>query len=105
MKLEHIDNLSKWKKSWCNIWSRKISHRLRNYEREIYERSLKKWYLEVDFKDRVNLQNLWEKVSQAKWWDNIIFIKDKEQTKIIKNWSIIFIGTLSEWKNFIKNNY
>jgi hypothetical protein len=34
-----------------------------------------------------------------------MFFKEKEQSKIIKNWSVIFTGTLSEWKEFIKNYY
>lgn len=84
MKLEHIDNLTKWKKSWSNIWSRSISHRLRNYERKKYEIALKNKYLQINIKDRENLLNIWQKVCLLKWWDNLVLLKNWEERILYK---------------------
>jgi len=40
IKIEHIDNLSKWKKSGNNIGSRAIWHHLYAFERWKYERAV-----------------------------------------------------------------
>jgi hypothetical protein len=42
IKLEHIDALSKGKKSGIRLGSRAVPHHLYAYEREEYERSLKR---------------------------------------------------------------
>ena len=76
IKLEHIDKLRKWKKSWAKIGSRGIPHHLYKYEEEKYERSLKYKYLEITTKDRENLKNIWHKVCIAKWWKNYTLIKN-----------------------------
>ncbi len=102
IKLEHIDNLSKWKKSWSNIGSRSISHRLRNYERIKYELAIKNNYLEIDIKDRLNLINLWEKICFLKKIDNIVLYKNMFDTKIMKNWEVIFFWDLNSAKSKIK---
>jgi len=62
IEMEHIDRLSRGKKSGINIGSRAVGHHLFKFEREIYERSLKKKYLEIDARSRGNLVNLWDKV-------------------------------------------
>ncbi len=108
MKLEHIDNLSKWKKSGKNIWSRKVSHRLRNYERIKYELALKNDFLEIDISDRINLLNLWEKVCFVKKMDTIVLLKSFDKSKIFYNKKVIFEGDLKLaklkakelWKHF-----
>lgn len=102
MKIEHIDNLSKWKKSWANIWSRKTSHRLRNYERVKYELALKNKYLEVDNKDRNNLINLWDKVCEAKKYKKLILHKLWEKWVIKQDNKTIFSWYLKEAKKIIK---
>ena len=81
IKLEHIDNLRRGKKSWSKIGSRWVPHHLYTYEEVKYERALKYKYLEITLKDRVNLKNIWQKVCIAKWWENYTLIKDSE------NWS------------------
>lgn len=102
MKIEHIDNLSRWKKSWSNIWSRLTPHRLKNYEKIKYELALKNNYLEIDVKDRVNLLNLWEKVCMIKKIDNIVLHKNILDWKILKNWKIVFFWNIKEAKLKIK---
>ena len=79
IKLEHIDNLRRWKKSGAKIGSRWTPHHLYKYEEIQYERALKNQYLEVTRKERVNLQNLWQKVCQAKKRKTYVLIKDTEK--------------------------
>lgn len=99
MKLEHIDNLTRWKKSWINIWSRSISHRLRPYEREKYNLALKNKYLQIDSKDRENLLNIWYKVCDFKWWNNIVFLKNNDKWIILKDDIIVYESNLDDAKN------
>lgn len=66
IKLEHIDNLRRGKKSGAKIGSRGTPHHLYKYEEEKYKRALKYKFLEITSKDRVNLKNLWQKVCMAK---------------------------------------
>jgi len=68
IKLEHIDNLRRGKKSWARIGSGAVPHHLYKYEEEKYRRAMKNKYLEITTQDRVNLENLWEKVCIAKKW-------------------------------------
>lgn len=94
IKLEHIDNLRKWKKSWAKNGSRWVPHHLYKYEEEKYKRALKYKYLEITKKDRVNLQNLWQKVCLAKSWENYTLIKDVDswtakillQDRVLEAW-------------------
>ena len=79
IKLEHIDNLRRGKRSGAKIGSRWTPHHLYKYEEVQYERALKNKYLEVTTKERANLQNLWQKVCIAKSWKNYVLIKDTEQ--------------------------
>jgi len=76
IKLEHIDNLRRGKKSGSKIWSRWIPHHLYKYEEAKYVRALKYKYLEITTKDRLNLKNIWQKVCLAKWWDNYTLEKN-----------------------------
>ena len=75
IKLEHIDNLSRWKKSWARIGSRTIAHHLFAHEQIHYEQALRQKYLEITDKHRVNLANLWYQVCQVQGWKNYILIK------------------------------
>jgi len=103
MKLEHIKLLSKWKKSWIKIGSRAIPHRLKPYEREKYDVALKKWFLEIEEKQRDNLINIWTKTCEVKWIDNILLIKDLPLAIVEKNWNTEFKWTLNEAREFIKS--
>ena len=78
IKLEHIDNLRRWKRSGSQIGSRWVPHHLYQYEEVKYQQALKYKYLETTQKDRVNLLNLWQKVCLAKWWKNYTLIKNTE---------------------------
>lgn len=42
IKIEHIDALSKGKKSGIKIGSRAVPHHLYNYEREEYDQAIKR---------------------------------------------------------------
>lgn len=105
IKLEHIDNLSRGKKSWANIGSRLTPHHLYKYEQEKYQRALKYKYLEITTKDRINLKNIWDKVCQAQKWENYILIKDAQtgQAEVYKNNSQMFIGDTNMAKKHIKS--
>lgn len=78
IKLEHIDNLRRGKKSGAKIGSRATPHHLYKYEEAKYERALKNKYLEITHKDRVNLENLWEKVCIAKQWKYTLIRVDSD---------------------------
>lgn len=105
IKMEHIDRLSRGKKSGINIGSQRIGHHLNKFEREIYERSLKKGFLDIDERSRENLFNLWEKVAIAKNWKNIILVKSHDRTlaRIYVNNNEVFYGELPESKKYLKN--
>lgn len=103
MKLENIEQLTRGKKSWIKIGSRAVPHRLKPYEREKYERALKKKYLEIHENERINLINIWDKVCEAQNWKKIIFIKNDLQASIEVNNEIIFSWDISEAKNILKN--
>jgi hypothetical protein len=79
IKLEHIDALSKGKKSGIRLGSRAVPHHLYAYEREEYERALKRGYLVIDRSDRVNLQNLWMLVSESRGAECLILHKSHDR--------------------------
>lgn len=103
IKLEHIDVLSKGKKSGINLGSRIVPHHLYKYEREEYERSLKRWYLILDKTSRPNLENLWKLVSLAYQRDCIILHKINDRWYVTLNWITVFEGILSDAKIYVKN--
>ena len=79
LKLDHVERLSHGKRSGLNIGSRSVGHYLRPHERTIYQRALKKGYLDITEKDRVNLWHIWEKACLAKRWDFLVLIKDTDK--------------------------
>ena len=81
IKLEHIDNLRRGKKSGAKIGSRNVPHHLYKYEEEKYRRAMKYKYLEITTQDRVNLENLWEKVCIAKKWRYTLIQVDSKTLK------------------------
>jgi hypothetical protein len=103
LKLEHIDALSKGKKSGIRIGSRAVPHHLYAYERDEYERALKRWYLMIDLRSRPNLENLWMLVCQSRSTECIILKKDWEKGMISSGKEVIFDGKLSDAKLFLKN--
>lgn len=98
MKIEHIDNLTKGKKSWSNIWSRWISHRLRHYERKKYEVALKNKYLQIDTKDRKNLLNIWYKVCELNSWSNIVLLRNHDKWELYIDDKIIYESNFEDTK-------
>ena len=104
IKLEHIDKLTRWQKSGAKIGSRGIPHHLYLYEKIKYEQALKKWYLEINTQERVNLINIWEKVCEVKKQDCYILQKNMTNgtAEILKNFEIVFSWNLEETKKTIK---
>lgn len=76
LKLDHVERLSRGKRSGLNIGSRSVGHHLRPHERNIYERAVKKKYLDITSKDRANLWHIWEKACVALSWAFLVLIKD-----------------------------
>ena len=103
IKLEHIDALSKGKKSGISLGSRAVPHHLYTYEREEYERALKRWYLIVDHTSRVNLENLWMLVAQSQWVKCMILHKVGESAYITADAVEIYRGLLADAKAYMKN--
>ena len=102
MKLENIEKLSRWKKSWINIGSRKVPHRLKKYEKEKYERALKKKYLEIHENERINIINIWDKVCESKKWKKIIFIKNNLIWSIEIDNEVIFSWDIFKARELLK---
>lgn len=104
IKLEHVDNLRRGKKSGAKIGSRWVPHHLYKYEEEKYDRALKYKFLEITTKDRVNLKNLWEKVCLAKWWNNYILEKDTSTWNaiILQDSIVVEFGESKNMKKIIK---
>jgi ribosomal protein S25 len=80
-KLEHVERLTRGKRSGVNIGSRAVSHHLRPHERRRYERAKKTGYLELTVQDRENLWHVWEKVCAAKNWHVLVLMKDTANAK------------------------
>ena len=76
MRMEHIDRLIRGKASGLKIGSRNVGHHLNDHELELYQRSLKKGFLELDARARENLWNVWEKVCEVKGWQFYVLEKD-----------------------------
>lgn len=102
IKLEHIDALSKGKKSGIRMGSRAVPHHLYEYERSEYERALRRGYLVVDITDRVNLENLWMLVAKSKDTDCLVLQKNRGTGVVTSNGKINFEGELAEAKAYIK---
>lgn len=105
LKLDHVERLSHGKRSGLNIGSRSVGHYLRPHERATYERALKKGYLDITEKDRVNLWHIWEKACLAMQWRFLVLIKDTESAlgAIYENNELIGNRELPNAKNEIKD--
>ena len=104
IKLEHVERLSYGKRSGANIGSRSVGHHLRPHERSAYQRALKKGYLDITEKDRVNLWHIWEKACSALQWDFLVLIKDLENGigVVYRNNNMTKEECLSQAKNEMK---
>lgn len=104
IKQEHIDNLSRWKKSGAKIGSRKVPHHLYAYEQEKYDRAMKYKYLEITQKDRVNLENLWQKVCEARSWKHYVLVKNTDDgtAQIFRDNIMLNSGSNQEMKETMK---
>lgn len=100
VSMDHIGRLSRGQRSGAKIGSRAVGHRLRGYERDIYERSLKKGYLEIEEGSRSNLENIWKKTCEVKGWGFIVLIKKQGgvEGEVLKDEQLIFSGPLKEAK-------
>ena len=79
LKLDHVERLSRGKRSGLNIGSRSVGHHLKAHERDAYVRALKKGYLDITEKDRANLWHIWEKACVAQQKIFLVLIKDSER--------------------------
>ncbi|RBP51667.1 hypothetical protein [Arenicella xantha] len=79
--LDHVERLSRGKKSGANIGSRSVGHHLRPHERTQFQRALRKGFLEISEQDRANLWHIWEKASSAQQRNFLVLIKDTEKNK------------------------
>lgn len=80
-KLEHVERLTRGKRSGVNIGSRAVGHHLRPHERAQFERALRAGYLELTLQARDNLWHVWEKVCTAKNWHVLVLVKDTANAK------------------------
>jgi len=105
IKLEHIERLSKGKRSGLNIGSRSIGHHLRPHERECYQRALKKGYLDIYDRDRDNLWHIWEKACLAQGIDFLVLLKltGEDIGTVYRNNSQLTQTTLHGAKQVIKS--
>lgn len=79
IKLDHVERLSRGKRSGANIGSRLVGHHLRPHERTLYQKALKKGYLDISERDRDNLWHIWEKACLAQAIDFLVLIKQTEK--------------------------
>lgn len=102
--LDHVEKLSHGKRSGLNIGSRGVGHHLHAFEREMYERALKKGFLEVTVRSRKNLTNVWSKACLATGWNQVVLIKDADGVKVrvLVDEKVCFEGSLHEAKKVAK---
>ncbi|MDA9129205.1 hypothetical protein N9J72_01885 [Candidatus Gracilibacteria bacterium] len=105
MKLKHIDNLRRGKKSGAKIGSRGIPHHLYKYEEQKYLQALKRKYLEITHLERVNLRNIWEKVCVTEGYKNYILEKNIHtgKSKIYLSETVIQEGETQKLKKLIQS--
>lgn len=103
-KMDHVERLTKGKRSGKNIGSRAVGHHLRAFERSIYERALNDGFLVIDDRSRENLWNVWQKVGEARNCPAYILLKDTKTAKgeIYEGESCIFSGALDDAKKEIR---
>lgn len=100
--LDHVERLSRGKRSGGNHGSRSVGHYLRPFERDHYQRALKKGYLEVADKGRANLWHIWHKACAAQAWSFLVLIKEKDTASIYKDEELIGSFEIEKAKTHIK---
>jgi hypothetical protein len=103
IKLEHIDALSRGKKSGIRIGSRAVPHHLYAHERGEYERALTRGYLSVDHRTRVNLENLWMLVCQSRGSAIIVLRKVRDRSVVEVDGQVVFDGGLADGKKYVES--
>lgn len=105
IELEHVERLTKGKRSGVNIGSRFVGHHLRPHERATYQRALKKGYLDITERDRDNLWNIWEKACTAQAIDFLVLIKqtDRNIATVFQNCDQVATLGLNEAKKLVKS--
>jgi len=103
-KMDHVERLTKGKRSGKNIGSRAVGHHLRAFERSIYERALNDGFLIIDERSRENLWNVWQKVGEAKDMPAYILLKDTKAGtgEIFKGEECVFSGELALAKKEVR---
>lgn len=79
INLDHVERLSRGKRSGVNIGSRAVGHHLRPHERHQYQRALSKGYLDITIKDRDNLWHIWEKACIALDQPFLVLVKQADK--------------------------
>ena len=77
-KEKHVERLLRGKRSGANIGSRNTPHHLHQHERAAFERAIKQRFLTVSYRDRPNLENIWQKYCLAKGWTCYVLRKDAQ---------------------------
>lgn len=104
INMDHVERLSRGKKSGAKIGSRAVGHYLKPHERDTFNRALAKGYLVIHEKDRANLWHIWEKACLAKGIPFLILIKDTQNAlgTVYQNDNIAYLGSLEEAKKIIQ---
>ena len=71
-KEKHVERLLKGKRSWKNIGSKSMPHHLLPHERKKFDIAIKKRFLVVDSRERINVRNNWDKYCESKKWLHIV---------------------------------
>jgi len=102
--MDHVERLTRGKRSGKHIGSRAIGHHLKTFEREIYQRALKDGFIVVDERSRENLWNVWLKVAEARDHPVLILVKNTQnnQGDIYLADKQLFSGNLSKAKQEIR---
>ncbi len=103
-RMEHIDRLTRGRASGAKIGSRAVGHHLHKFEREIYERALKKGYLDIDERSRTNLTNVWMKVCVVKKWPCVVLVKssDRQSATVFLEQKEVYGGDISAAKKYAR---
>jgi hypothetical protein len=105
IKKEHLDKLTRGKRSGVSMGSRNIGHRLTQSERAAFERAKKSLYVSVDTGQRSNLRNVWEKYCLITQITELVLLREKGgQAQVLNGEKQIFRGTLLEAKAFISKH-
>lgn len=100
--LDHVERLSRGKRSGGNFGSRSVGHYLRPFERDHYQRALKRGYLEITEKGRANLWHIWYKACTAQAWTFLVLIKERDKASIYRDEELLGAFEIKKAKIQIK---